>query len=202
MGTELKAFIEQDHDSHVQAHNFFAQNPNVQSNPAAVAALQAHIQEHFALKYRLEISQILAQQGMQMPPEGQPLPMEIQNAIAAQAAAATQQITGRDQAIVQAQMNAQMNPQMQMFQAQMQLEQAKLQLRQAEAQLKSQTEIERENIRAKVDRERIDSEEAKQDARLAVSLQQDLLDKEEQRVKDLVELAKQAQEARNLPENN
>jgi hypothetical protein len=99
-------------------------------------------------------------------------------------------------------MNAQMNPQMQMFQAQMQLEQAKLQLRQAEAQLKSQTEIERENIRAKVDRERIDSEEAKQDARLAVSLQQDLLDKEEQRVKDLVELAKQAQEARNLPENN
>jgi hypothetical protein len=202
MGTELKAFIEQDHDSHVQAHNFFAQNPNVQSNPAAVAALQAHIQEHFALKYRLEISQILAQQGMQMPPEGQPLPMEIQNAIAAQAAAATQQLTGRDQAIVQAQMNAQMNPQMQMFQAQMQLEQAKLQLRQAEAQLKSQTEIERENIRAEVDRERIESEEAKQDARLAVNLQQDLLDKEEQRVKDLVELAKQAQEARNLPENN
>ena len=91
---------------------------------------------------------------------------------------------------------------MQMFNAQMQLEQAKLQLRQAEAQLRAQTEIERENIRADVDRERIESEENKQDARLAVNLQSDLIEKEEQRVKDLVELAKQAQEARNLPENN
>ena len=145
---------------------------------------------------------ILAQQGMEMPPEGQPLPMEVQNAIAAQAAGATQQITGRDQAIQQAQLNAQIDPQMQMFNAQMQLEQAKLQLRQAEAQLRAQTEIERENIRADVDRERIESEENKQDARLAVNLQSDLIEKEEQRVKDLVELAKQAQEARNLPDNN
>jgi hypothetical protein len=202
MGTPLKAFLEQDHDAHIAAHTAFLQNPNVQSNAQAVAALQAHIQEHFALKYRLEVTQILAQQGMEMPPEGQPLPMEVQNAIAAQAAAATQQITGRDQAIQQAQLNAQIDPQMQMFNAQMQLEQAKLQLRQAEAQLRAQTEIERENIRADVDRERIESEENKQDARLAVNLQSDLIEKEEQRVKDLVELAKQAQEARNLPDNN
>ena len=202
VGTPLKAFLEQDHDAHIAAHTAFLQNPNVQSNAQAVAALQAHIQEHFALKYRLEVTQILAQQGMEMPPEGQPLPMEVQNAIAAQAAAATQQITGRDQAIQQAQLNAQIDPQMQMFNAQMQLEQAKLQLRQAEAQLRAQTEIERENIRADVDRERIESEENKQDARLAVNLQSDLIEKEEQRVKDLVELAKQAQEARNLPDNN
>ena len=201
-GSELKAFIDQDHDSHIASHNFFAQNPNVQSNPAAVAALQAHIQEHFALKYRLEVGQLLAQQGLQLPEEGQPLPMEVQNAIAAQAAAATQQITGRDQAIQQAQLNAQVNPQMQMFQAQMQLEQAKLQLRQAEAQLRAQTDIERENIRADVDRERIESEESKQDARLAANIQQDLIEKEEQRIKDLVELAKEARDARNLPENN
>tara|TARA_R100000426_G_scaffold24715_1_gene21107 strand:- start:10701 stop:13139 length:2439 start_codon:yes stop_codon:yes gene_type:complete len=202
MGTPLKAFIDQDHDAHIAAHTAFLQNPNVQSNQQAVAALQAHIQEHFALKYRLEVMQLMAQQGVQLPPEGQPLPMEVQNAIAQQAVQATQQITGKDQAIQQAQLNAQIDPQMQMFQAQMQLEQAKLQLRQAEAQLRAQTDIERANIQAETDEKRIQSEEKRQDARLAVNLQQDLLEKEEQSLKDIVELAKEAQKARNLPENN
>jgi hypothetical protein len=84
----------------------------------------------------------------------------------------------------------------------MQLEQAKLQLRQAEAQLRAQTDIERANIQAETDEKRIQSEEKRQDARLAVNLQQDLLEKEEQSLKDIVELAKEAQKARNLPENN
>tara|TARA_R100001591_G_scaffold112955_1_gene125753 strand:- start:465 stop:1451 length:987 start_codon:yes stop_codon:yes gene_type:complete len=202
MGTPLKAFLEQDHDAHIAAHTAFLQNPNVQANQQVVAALQAHIQEHFALKYRLEVAQLLAQQGIELPPEGQPLPMEVQNAIAQQAVQATQQVTGKDQAIRQAQLNAQVDPQMQMFQAQMQLEQAKLQLRQAEAQLRAQTEIERANIQAETDEKRIESEEKRQDARLAVNLQQDLIEKEEQSLKDIVELAKEAQQARNLPENN
>tara|TARA_R100001460_G_scaffold1882_3_gene6707 strand:- start:97 stop:2535 length:2439 start_codon:yes stop_codon:yes gene_type:complete len=202
MGTPLKAFLEQDHDAHIAAHTAFLQNPNVQANQQVVAALQAHIQEHFALKYRLEVAQLLAQQGIELPPEGQPLPMEVQNAIAQQAVQATQQVTGKDQAIRQAQLNAQVDPQMQMFQAQMQLEQAKLQLRQAESQLRAQTEIERANIQAETDEKRIESEEKRQDARLAVNLQQDLIEKEEQSLKDIVELAKEAQQARNLPENN
>ena len=166
LGAPLQAFPQQNHDAHIQAHMAFMQNPQVQQNPAAMAALQAHIQQHQALKYRLQVMEMLAQQGMQLPqigPDGQmpQLPPEMESEIAIAAAQATQQITGQEQALAQAMAAQQQDPQMQMFQEQMQLEFEKLAQRDRESQR-----------RAEVERERMESQEQQTDIRVASDLQQ------------------------------
>jgi hypothetical protein len=62
----VKAFIYQDQDAHIITHQAFMQDPQVAAmigqNPQAQAmmgALQAHIAEHFAFKYRQQIEQQL-----------------------------------------------------------------------------------------------------------------------------------------------
>ena len=70
MTAPLQAFIQQNHDAHVQAHMAFMQNPQTQQNPQAMGALQAHIQQHQALKYRIQVEEMLAQQGVQLPQPG------------------------------------------------------------------------------------------------------------------------------------
>ena len=62
----VKAFIYQDQDAHITTHQAFMQDPQVAAmlgqNPQAQAmmgALQAHIAEHFAFKYRQQIEQQL-----------------------------------------------------------------------------------------------------------------------------------------------
>jgi hypothetical protein len=62
----VKAFIYQDQDAHIATHQAFMQDPQVAAmlgqNPQAqamMAALQAHIAEHFAFKYRMQIEQQL-----------------------------------------------------------------------------------------------------------------------------------------------
>ena len=166
LGAPLQAFPQQNHDAHIQAHMAFMQSPQVQQNPAAMAALQAHIQQHQALKYRLQVMEMLAQQGMQLPqigPDGQmpQLPPEIESEIAIAAAQATQQITGQEQALAQAMAAQQQDPERQMFQEQMQLEFEKLAQRDRESQR-----------RAEVERERMESQEQQTDIRVASDLQQ------------------------------
>ena len=166
LGAPLQAFPQQNHDAHIQAHMAFMQSPQVQQNPAAMAALQAHIQQHQALKYRLQVMEMLAQQGMQLPqigPDGQmpQLPPEMESEIAIAAAQATQQITGQEQALAQAMAAQQQDPQMQMFQEQMQLEFEKLAQRDRESKR-----------RAEVERERMESQEQQTDIRVASDLQQ------------------------------
>ena len=62
----LKAFIYQDQDAHITTHQAFMQDPQVAAmigqNPQAqqmMGALQAHMAEHFAFKYRQQIEQQL-----------------------------------------------------------------------------------------------------------------------------------------------
>ena len=62
----LKAFMYQDHQAHLTAHTAFMQDPFTQQmleqNPAGqaiTAAMQAHMAEHFAFKYRQQIEQQL-----------------------------------------------------------------------------------------------------------------------------------------------
>ena len=162
----LKAFIQQNHDAHMQAHMAFMQNPQTQQNPQAMSGLQAHIQEHMALKYRIQAQEMLAQQGIQIPqpgPDGMmpQLPPEVESEIAIAAAQATQQITGQEQALAQAMAQQQQDPQRQMFQEQMELEFEKLAQRDRESQR-----------RAEVERERMESQEQQTDIRVASDLQQ------------------------------
>ena len=62
----VKAFIEQDHQAHIAAHQSFQNDPlvmqTVGQNPQAqamLAAMQAHIAEHLGFAYRAQLEQML-----------------------------------------------------------------------------------------------------------------------------------------------
>jgi hypothetical protein len=189
MTAPLQAFIQQNHDAHVQAHMAFMQNPQTQQNPQAMGALQAHIQQHQALKYRIQVEEMLAQQGVQLPqpgPDGQlpQLPPEAESQIAMAAAQATQQITGQEQALAQAMAAQQQDPQRQMFEEQMELEFEKLKQRDRESERKAQLE-----------RERIESQEQQTDIRVAAELQQAEMRDDREVDSNLTEIAKIVRES-------
>ena len=190
MNVPLKAFIQQNHDAHIQAHMAFMQNPQMQQNPQAMSALQAHIQEHIALKYRVQMEQILAQQGIQLPqpgPDGQmpQLPPEMESQIAMAAAQATQQITGQEQALAQAMAAQQQDPQRQMFEEQMNLEYEKLSQKDREAQRKTELEL-----------EKLNSQERQTDIKVAADLQEAEMQNERDMDSNLTEIAKVVRESR------
>ena len=67
-GKPIRAFPEQDHDSHIAVHLQFMQDPSLGGNPGAAPmqpVLVAHIAEHIALLYRVRME---AGIGMEMPP--------------------------------------------------------------------------------------------------------------------------------------
>jgi chaperonin GroES len=185
----LEAFIQQNHDAHIQTHMAFIENPNTEKNQEAVAALQAHIQQHQALKYRIQVEQILAQQGVELPKPGQDgklpqLPPEAESQIAMAAAQATQQITGQEQALADA-MEAPPDEQREMFNEQMNLEYQKLKQKREEAAQKFRLGI-----------EKMESDEKREDLRTAADLQEAEMKHQEQVDKGFLELTKLAELSR------
>jgi hypothetical protein len=142
-GKPVKAFIQQNHEAHIQVHMAAIQNPKVQQlmqmNPAAqsiMAAAMAHINEHIALEMR---KQVEMQMGMPLPTEEQnkEVPPEMADRIAMMAAQASQQILQRDQqqaAQKQAQQQAQ-DPVVQMQQQELALKEKDLALKEKKVQI-------------------------------------------------------------------
>jgi hypothetical protein len=134
-GEPAKAFLHQDHQSHIQVHMSMLQNPVVAQligqNPRAPmiqAALAAHVAEHVGFMMRQKIEQQL---GMPLPPEDEKLPPQVEIALSAMMAQASQQVLMQDQAKA-AQQQAQQQQQDPVVQMQMQ----ELQLKAKEVELK------------------------------------------------------------------
>ena len=139
----VKAFMEQNHEAHIQVHMAAIQNPKIQQlmqmNPQAqsiMAAAMAHINEHIAFEYR---KQVEMEMGMTLPPmeekgsNNERVSPEIADQIAMMTAQASQQLLQRDQQQVQ-QQQAQQQMQDPIVQMQMQ----ELQIKQSELKLKQQ----------------------------------------------------------------
>jgi len=60
----LRAFPDQDHDSHINAHRSFISTRMVQINPQVYSALQAHISEHVSMKAQGEVGAMIANDPM------------------------------------------------------------------------------------------------------------------------------------------
>jgi hypothetical protein len=136
-GKPLKAFLHQDHASHIQVHMLLLQDPLIQQfigqNPQApkiMGAITAHIAEHVGYQMRQKIEQQL---GMPLPPEDEKLPPQVEIALSGMMAQAANQVLMQDQAKA-AQMQAQQQAQDPVLQIQMQ----ELQLKQQELELKKQ----------------------------------------------------------------
>jgi hypothetical protein len=171
-GKPVKAFVEQNHEAHIQVHMSAIQNPKIQQlmqmNPnaqAIMAAAMAHINEHIALEYRRQVEETM---GFALPPEEDDgekrhIPTDVADQIAMRAAAASQQLMQRDQ-----QQAAQQQAQQQMQDPVVQMQQQELQLKMQEFQLKQQKQ--QLDAAAKADQIRI--EEARIEAQKEIAAMQ------------------------------
>jgi hypothetical protein len=138
-GKPLKAFIEQNHKAHIQVHMMAMQDPKIAQiigqNPQAQAiqaAMMAHINEHVAFEYRMEMEKRM---GFTLPGEEENKTVDPQMAdqIAQMAAQAAQQLfkQNSDEA-------KQQQYQQQMQDPVVQMQMQELKIKEAEIQLKAQ----------------------------------------------------------------
>jgi hypothetical protein len=102
----VRAFLYQDHDAHIAAHMAAMQDPMIAQmvgqSPfagAIQAAAMSHITEHLAYKYRKEIEMQL---GVPLPPEGEPLPEDVEVQLSRLVAQAAGKLLGKNMAEAQA----------------------------------------------------------------------------------------------------
>ena len=165
----VKAFIEQNHEAHIQAHMAAIQNPKIvqlmQMNPQAqaiMAAAMAHINEHIAFEYRKQVEMAI---GTPLPTEEQnkQIPPELADKIAMMTAQASQQLTQQAQQQAQ-QQQAQQKMQDPIVQMQMQ----ELQLKQQDLQLKQQ----KQTMDAAAKADQLEIEKSRIDAQMQIAAMQ------------------------------
>jgi hypothetical protein len=159
-GKPLKAFIYQDQDAHLAAHQAFLSDPLtaqiIGQNPMAsqiTAALQAHIAEHFGFKYRLMIEQQL---GAPLPKPDEEMPEEYEIQISRLVAQASQQVLQNNQ--VQA---AQQQQQEQMQDPILQMQMQELQIKDKEVQRKvdkDKIDAQLRSVQLALEKERIENQ--------------------------------------------
>ncbi|MEY2909098.1 MAG: hypothetical protein RLZZ602_1621 [Pseudomonadota bacterium] len=197
IGKPMKAFIYQDHDAHIAAHQSLIQDPQVAAtigqSPRAqeiMASLQAHIAEHLAFSYRRQIEEKL---GAPLPPPNQELPEEIEVNLSRLVADASAQLTQAKQ-----QQAAQQQAQQQAQDPIMQLRQMDAQTKQAEVQRKTQKdamefqlkqmEQERKRVKDEIDARVKAKELSLQEAEMEMERRNAELDREDQRTKELLSM--------------
>ena len=139
IGKPIKAFMEQNHQAHIQVHMLAMQDPKMgqlmAQNPQAPmiqAAMMAHINEHLGFEYRRQIQEAM---GLPLPTEEQNKTVnpELANQIAQLAAQAAQQLFQKNTAEAQ-----QQAAQQQMQDPVVQMQQQELQIKMQELSLKKE----------------------------------------------------------------
>ena len=196
MGEPVKAFIYQDHEAHIQIHMSATENPQIlelmQKAPnakAVEAELSAHIQEHLAFAYRQKIEEEL---GVALPPPNEALPEDIELRISRLVAPAAAQVTGKAQQMVQAEENAKrmQDPVVQMQQRELAIEEGKAMAKAQADMARIQLDLQKAQEKATLDREKIDSQERIESAKIGAKVASDAIRQEEIDSREAIEGAK------------
>ena len=178
-GKPVKAFVYQDHESHIMAHKAMLEDPKVMelmgqspNAESAAAEMAAHIQEHLAFQYRLQVEKEL---GFELPGPEEPLPEDIEYRISRLAGLAADQLKGKNQQEAQA-----AEQQQQAEDPIIQMQQKELQIKEMEAQRRMQADMgrleldqQKAAVKAELDRMRLEQQKDIEDKRIAVKLAQD-----------------------------
>jgi hypothetical protein len=148
-GKPVKAFIYQDHEAHIAVHQSAMQDPKMAAiigqNPQAnviMAAAMAHINEHVAFQYRIEIEKML---GVPLPEMDKDLPKEMEVEVSRMMAAAAAKLLQKDQAEAAQQqaMQTAQDPLVQMQQQELALKAQELQLKAQKLQIDATAQADR-----------------------------------------------------------
>jgi len=101
-GKAVKAFSFQDHEAHIQTIVATQENPSIMqlveaspTAPAIMAAASAYVNEHLTMQFRKEIER---EMGVELPPEGEPLPADVEKRISSMVAKAATRVSATSQA--------------------------------------------------------------------------------------------------------
>ena len=179
----VKVFAYQDHEAHIQVHMMAAQDPKIQQivgqspfAPAIMNAMSAHITEHVAMQYRVEIQRQL---GVEMPDPEEPLPEDMEREVSRLAAAAAAKLLQKNQteaAQQQAQQEAQ-DPLNIIQRKELELKERELKLKEDEAQHDALVDMEKLRLEEiaktgnlELQRDRLQSEDKRAGAQIGARL--------------------------------
>ena len=192
-GTPVKAFIQQDHEAHIETVAAAQQNPEimatVQQSPNAagiLAAASAYVNEHLTMKFRKEIER---EMGIELPPEGEPLPADIEKRISSLVAEAAKRVLGTsqqraEQERIQAQ---QQDPLIQLKEREIAVKEAEVQRKAEDDRNRLQLDSAKAANRDAIERERISNQTEVAGAKIGQQIASDLLENEQLQNKQAVE---------------
>tara|TARA_R100000900_G_scaffold20447_2_gene16734 strand:- start:1496 stop:3445 length:1950 start_codon:yes stop_codon:yes gene_type:complete len=192
-GKPVKAFIEQDHEAHIATVAAAQQNPEimeiVQQSPKAptiLAAASDYVNQHLTMQYRKEIEK---EMGVELPPEGEPLPADVEKRISALVAEAAQRVLGTSQQRAEQERIEQQrqDPLIQMKEREVAIKEGELQRKAQEGQAKLQLEAAKAANRDQIERERISTQSEIAGARIGQQIASDLLENEQDNKKQELE---------------
>lgn len=183
----IKVFAYQDHEAHIAVHMAAAQDPKIQQmvgqSPfasAIQAAMAAHLTEHVAMQYRVDIQKQL---GVEMPDPEADLPEDVEREVSRLAAAAASKLLQKNQteAAEQAAQQQAQDPLTQIQRAELDIKAREVALKEAKAKHDALMDVERLRLDEKiktanvaVQSERIESEDRRAGASLGVKLATDM----------------------------
>ena len=188
-GKPVKAFIEQDHEAHIATMLSTQQNPEimkiVQQSPKApviLAAASDYVNQHLTMQFRKQIEQ---EMGVELPPEGEPLPADVEKRISALVAQAAQRVSGTSQQRAEQERieEQQKDPLIQMKEREVAIKEGELQRKAAEDQGRLQLDATKAANRDKIERERLKSQNELAGMKIGQQVASDLQDNEQENKK-------------------
>jgi hypothetical protein len=179
----VKAFEYQDQEAHITVHMTAMQDPELEqigaSNPEGMkqlqAAVESHIREHLAFKYRSEIEMEL---GTELPPLGELLPESIEKRLSTLVAEAAEKLLQKQQIEAQQQkIQEQMeDPLIQAKKRELDIKEAEVQRKTQADQMKAQVDMQKAQSKDAIEIERIQSQEKIAESGLEQKLISDIID--------------------------
>ena len=184
-GKPVKAFIEQDHEAHIAVISSAQQNPEIMEivekspqAPSILAASSAYINEHLAMQYRKEVER---EMGVELPPEGEPLPADVEKRISSLVAEAAQRVLGTSQQRAEQEriQEQQKDPLIMAKEKEVAIKEAEVQRKTQEGQAKLELEASKAASRDALEKERIQSQNQLAGIKIGQQIASDLLENEQ-----------------------
>ena len=183
-GKPVKAFIDQDHEAHIATMLATQKNPEimqiVQQSPKApviLAAASDYVNQHLTMQFRKQVEQ---EMGIELPPEGEPLPADVEKRISSLVAEAAKRVTGTSQQRAEQERikEQQKDPLIQMKEREVAIKEGELQRKAAEDQGRLQLDAEKAARRDQLERERMKSQNELAGIKIGQQIASDLIDEE------------------------
>ena len=164
-----KAFPEQDHEAHIEAHKTFMQSRMVQINPQVYALFQGHISEHISMLSTIEIMGVM-RQDPQMAQLEQQDPEQFQAMAASQIAKRVNALTTQ---LLQQEGGQQQDPLVALKQRELDLKAMDIQMKAKKDEMKMDQQQEQFEDKMDLDSEKLQQDKQLAEARLKAQLLRD-----------------------------